>query len=155
MVKQKETDHGNAEVNILLVDDDADTVEVLLEYIRKRFGRESQGVRSRERAVYLIDKEDYRPDLVIHDCKPLNYESDVIDSEKAGNELYAFFIDEDLSVAVLSGASWDEMSYKEPYRSDPPLIWLEKPLKRETLPDGTSRWVQIDEAVEAYLESKG
>ena len=141
-------------VNVLIVDDDWDTVSILLDYIRSRFGSESRGVRSLARAIHLIGEEGYRPDLVIHDCSPLRYDTDEVDSESAGNELYAFFVDEELPIVVLSGKSEDEMINREPYRSDLPLAWLEKPLKRESLPDGTSRWVQIDEAVGAYLSWK-
>jgi len=105
-------------------------------------------------AMRLIEEEDYRPDLVIHDCNPLRYDEDELDSKQAGDDLYAFFVDEELPVVVFSGKAKDEAVHVEPYRSDPPLAWFEKPLVRESLPDGTSRLVQIDEAVEHYLEWK-
>lgn len=143
------------DLKFLCVEDNPDILESLLDDVRHRFNPESRGARSFKAAQDLLDEEEFLPDLVIHDCKPLRYDQDELDSEEAGNELYAFFIDKKLPVAVLSGNNAEEMLDKEPYRSDPPLTWLDKPLRSKPLPDGGTCCAQIDEAVEAYLKWRG
>ena len=149
---KKRTSEGK--IKVLVVEDDEDTVEFIVDYISRNFGSGSRGVRSMATAMDLIEEGKYRPDLVIHDCKPLRYDDDEVDSKQAGDDLYAFFVDEELPVVVLSGESEDEGIHWEPYRSDPPIAWFEKPLSRESLPDGTSRLVQIDQAIDCYYEWK-
>lgn len=139
---------------ILYVEDDPDTLETMTDYLRERWSPSSKGVRSLDEAMDLIEEEGFSPDLVLHDCKPLRHPDDERDSLAAGDQLYSFFVSEHLPVAVITGSSPDEMRRQEPYRSDPPLCWLEKPFTQLDRNDGEIRWKQIEEALEAYRASR-
>jgi hypothetical protein len=143
---------ASCDLRILYVEDDLDTLQVVGDYIRKRWSPESQGIRSLEAAMRLLREDGYRADLVIHDCSPLYREGDEIDSEAAGDALYALCVEEGLPVVVVSGQLREEKEQKLPYRSTPPIAWLSKPLTWESSQDGEEgRWVEIDEAVASYV----
>jgi|GEM_PF-5289174 len=138
---------------ILYVEDDPDTLEVISDYIRAKWSPESQGIRSYEAARRLLRRSGFRPDLVIHDCSPLFTESDEIDSEAAGDALYSLCVEQGLPVVVVSGSVREEKLKEEPYRENPPIDWLDKPLTWRSSTDGVEGgWQQIDQAVERFLE---
>lgn len=139
-------------LKILYVEDDSDTLEIIGDYIRKKWSPESQAIRSLEAAMRLFREEGFRPDLVIHDCSPLYRETDEMDSESAGDALYALCIEEQLPVVVVSGSVREEKERKLPYRDYPPIAWMSKPLTWESPSDGSEgRWLEIDEAVARFL----
>jgi hypothetical protein len=129
----------------MYVEDDPQTLEDWLEFMREQdWSGDCRGVRSLEAARELVEDGKYRPSFVIHDCQPLECEDDEVDSEEAGDDLYAFFVEERIPVVVLSGANEATKLQAEPYRSNPPLKWIDKPVEA----------AKILEAVEAYREWK-
>ncbi len=140
---------------ILYVEDDPDTLEVISDYIRANWSPESRGVRSYEAARKLFRRGDFRPDLVIHDCSPLFMELDEMDSEAAGDALYALCVEEELPVVVVSGSIQEEKQKKLPYRENPPIGWFDKPLTWRSPAEGEQgRWLQIDLAVQEFLNRR-
>lgn len=153
MKDEASTDVTSA-LKILYVEDDPDTLEVIGDYIRRKWSPESRGIRSLEAAMRLFREEGFRPDLVIHDCSPLYRDADEMDSEPAGDALYALCVEERLPVVVVSGSVQEEKERQLPYRDDPPIAWMSKPLTWESPSDGEKgRWVEIDAAVASFLDS--
>lgn len=151
-MKRKGSADVTGELRILYVEDDPDTLEVISEYIRRKWSSSSEAVRSLERATRLVREEGFRPDLVIHDCSPLYRDSDEMDSYPAGDALYVLCLEEQFPVVVVSGSIQAEMEEKLPYRGNPPIAWQSKPLTWQSSADGgEGRWVEIDEVVASYL----
>lgn len=72
------------------------------------------------------DDSEFVPDYVIHDCRPLRMEGDEADDPQAGDDLYAFFIQNHLPILVLSGDGQDTKARQDPYLSHPPVAWFDK-----------------------------
>ena len=128
---------------VLYVEDDP-SLEPWTDYLRAHYGRGSEGVRSYIAARRKLSQGNFRPDFVIHDCRPLHDDHDQVESQEAGNLLYAFLVDEGLPVVVISASTEEVMMQQEPYRSNPPLGWLSKPTDERI----------IHEAVELYRRWK-
>src|SRR5262245_10550810 len=74
-------------VKILYMEDIKDILEVWLDFIRKNWGAECEGARSREKALKLINEDGFKPDLVIFDRGILLYDNEQVDDKKAGDRL--------------------------------------------------------------------
>lgn len=114
------------EIVILYIEDIEAALEPLLKYIRATWSPQSKGVRSKKGALDLLKVKQYDPHLVIHDCQPLDRDDDGVDSRKAGDELYSYLVRAGYRVVVMSGLDQTTMN-EEPYRSHPPLAFIEKP----------------------------
>jgi hypothetical protein len=124
---------------ILYVEDKPEILRQYLEFIKAEWSPQSEGVRSREAARELLEFE-FKPDVVLHDCQILAFESDDSPSEIAGSELYQLYdllglIDR---VVVLSGSG--EFLSKEPYLSRPPLGLVGKPVGEDKIRAAVQIW---------------
>lgn len=151
MSGNRTTQRSGKDLVILCVEDNLDTLKTMTEYVKEHYSPECRGVRSMDEAMDLVEYG-FSPALVLHDCNPLHHPDDDRDSITAGDQLYRFLVENELPVAVLTGQSPEEMMRREPYRSDPPLCWLEKPLTRDDRYKEEIRWKQLDAAVEAYWQ---
>ncbi len=124
----------NKDLIILFIEDNEAPRQVWLKFIQETWSKESRAVRSTFKAKSLIAREDFQPHLVLHDCKPVEMEDDFDDTEgnsEAGNQLYSFFVEHNLPVVILTGDQADTVLTREPYRTNPPLGILSKPLDEE------------------------
>jgi len=130
---------SETKLKILYLEDIVEILEPWLGFIQKTWAVECHGVRSRERALYLLENG-FRPDLVIFDRGILYYEDDQFDDKEAGDRLYYdLVVDREIPVIVASG---NDLEGVEPYRSHPPLKFIGKPLDERS----------IRSAVECYFE---
>lgn len=116
---------------ILYVEDRIDTMEYWRDHIRKHWSEKSEGVRSLEKALELIQDENFDIDLAIHDRGILRHETDDVDDDDAGDALYYELIEAQIPVAVVSGSDLENV---EPYRSmGPDLKFFSKPINEEII----------------------
>jgi hypothetical protein len=120
------------DIVILYIEDNDEVREPLLAYIQATWSPQSRGVRSKARARDLLGGKRIDPHVVIHDCQPLPSEDAEVDSRKAGDELYKYLVIERYRVVVMSGLDQAVMD-EEPYRSDPPLAFIQKPANQAKL----------------------
>lgn len=126
-----------AKIRILYMEDIQGILDIWLEFIRKNWGEDCMGARSREKALQLI-REGFEPDLVIFDRGILLYENEQVDDRSAGDRLYYDLVEyfdrgdgrKQIPVAVISG---DDLEDVEPYCSHPPLGFFGKPVGAEAL----------------------
>lgn len=116
-------------LKILYLEDIVEILEPWLAFIRKTWAEECHGVRSREKALDLLE-DGFRPDLVIFDRGILYYDDDELDDKEAGDRLYYELVDREIPVVVASG---DDLEGVEPYRSHPPLKFIGKPVDENEL----------------------
>lgn len=125
-------------VKILYLEDIQDILDPWLAFIRKIWGEECQGARSREKALQLIENG-FCPDLVIFDRGILFYEDEQLDDKEAGDSLYYDLVDREIPVVVISG---DDLEGVEPYRSHKPLGFLSKPVDEKSLRLAVERYFE-------------
>jgi hypothetical protein len=116
-------------LKILYLEDIPQVLDVWLKFLRDNWGEQCIGVRSREKAIQLID-DGFKPDLVIFDRGILYHEDDEVDNPGAGDSLYYYLWKRKICVAVFSGS---DLEYQEPYASQPPLGFFKKPVHAEVL----------------------
>lgn len=131
-------------IKILYVEDDPDLFEPWFRFIRETWGDDCRGVRSREGALKLIERNGFKPDLVIFDRRILFYEGETVESEKAGDSLYRYLykVSRDIRIVVFSG---DDLEHVEPYASHKPLHFFPKPFDQ----------ADLRRAVDLYLRDRG
>lgn len=129
---------SDRKLKILYLEDIPDTLETWLAFIRKTWGGECKGVRSREKALQLI-ADGFRPDLVIFDRGILFYEGEEVDDKEAGDSLYYDLVDRNIPVVVISGADLEDV---EPYCSYPPLRFISKPVTEKSLRLAVDRYFE-------------
>lgn len=117
-------------LRILYLEDKPEVSEEWLPFIRRTWGEECCGARSREMAIRLIE-DGFVPDLVIFDRSILFFEGDEIDSERAGDQLYFFLCKRKIPTAVFTGHN--DLEFVEPYASHPPLGYFAKPFREDAL----------------------
>jgi CheY-like chemotaxis protein len=125
-------------LKILYVEDKLYFLEEWLKFIRKTWGEECKGARSREKALQLI-AEGFRPDLVILDRGILFHEGEEVDDQEAGDSLYYDLVDRGIPVVVISGNDLEDV---EPYCSHPPLRSFSKPVTEEALRLAVDRYFE-------------
>lgn len=125
-------------LKILYLEDIVEILEPWLAFIRKTWAEECHGVRSREKALDLLE-DGFCPDLVIFDRGILYYEDDQLDDKEAGDRLYYELVDRDIPVVVASG---DDLEGVEPYRSHPPLKFIGKPVDENALRSAVERYFE-------------
>jgi CheY-like chemotaxis protein len=129
---------SDRKLKILYLEDIPEILETWLAFIRKTWGEECKGARSREKALQLIE-DGFRPDLVIFDRGILFHEGEELDDKEAGDSLYYDFVDRDIRVVVISG---DDLEEVEPYCSYPPLRFISKPVDEKSLRLAVARYFE-------------
>jgi hypothetical protein len=129
---------SDRKLKILYLEDIPGTLEKWLAFIRKTWGEECKGARSRERVLLLI-ADGFRPDLVIFDRGILFHEGEEVDDKEAGDSLYYDLVDRDIPVVVMSGHDLEDV---EPYCSYPPLCFISKPVTEEALRLAVDRYFE-------------
>jgi hypothetical protein len=108
---------------VLYIEDEEVILNYWIRFIRENWSDESQGSRSLERALELLNGG-FTPDLAIFDGGILRHEDDDIDEDGAGRELYYELKARGIPVGVLSGKD-RSIRYHEPFRSAPPELGIE------------------------------
>ncbi len=129
---------SNRKLKILYLEDIPEILETWLAFMRKAWGKECKGARSRERALQLIDAG-FRPDLVIFDRGILFHEDEELDDKEAGDSLYYDLVDRGIPIVVISG---DDLEGVEPYCSHPPLRFISKPVDEKSLRLAVDRYFE-------------
>ena len=115
---------NDKDILILYTEDYELLLNTWLEEIRSVWNPESQGARSWERSLEILEKwegQGRKPDLVIFDRGILEYEDDTEEDDDVGNDLYRHLISLDLPIAVFS-SNQARLKNEEPYCSDPPAL---------------------------------
>jgi hypothetical protein len=123
---------NDKEIVILLIEDEKLALAQLMPDIQRLWSPQSKGVRSAAGAEAVLQDQRFDPHLVIHDCRPLRREEHDNADRKAGDELYCYLVIRGFRVVVMSGLDQTAMD-EAPYRSDPPLAFIEKPATIEKI----------------------
>jgi hypothetical protein len=126
-------------IRILYLEDIAEIHEKWLVFIRKAWGEDCCGSRSREKAIQIIE-EGFKPDLVIFDRGILYYEDDERENDEAGDSLYYYLLKRGISTVIFSG--YTDLEYLEPYASNPPLGFFTKPVDEVALRSAVDLYIR-------------
>ncbi len=126
------------DIVVLWIEDSEPLLNSMITSIRSTYSLLSEGVRSFQRTRELIQMNNYHPHIAFHDCSVLYFEEDQIPSTKAGDAVYKLLIRRRIPVVVCSGRSSDLLKY-EPYRSNQPLTFIEKPVEIKDIHEAISQ----------------
>jgi len=137
----------SSDLRILYLEDYSEMLEIWLKFIRDKWGEQSRGARSREKAMEIIEEweaQGAQPDFVILDRSILEFEADEFENKEAGNALYQHLKMLEIPVAVFSSGC-DELRNEEPFFSDPPELGYYPKFEMET---------HLEEVVENFKKGR-
>jgi CheY-like chemotaxis protein len=140
------TKNPDRDIVVLYIEDVPDIGESFFEFLTRNYSARSKWARSQEAALGFF-LTGFRPNLVIHDCSPMQKESSVEDSLRAGDQLYREYAKRGLPVVVLTGKDIHEAQTRPPYSTHPPLGWLPKPTSEDVIRRAIEMFKASDAAV--------
>lgn len=133
--------NNDKNIVVFYTEDVRDVFVYWMKFIHETWSERSQGARSLEKALDLLEDESFSPDVAIFDRGILRHEADTVDDGLAGDQLYYELCELEIPVAVLSGHSLDRT---EPYRSTPPQLgFFTKPTVEESLRQAVETFKQM------------
>lgn len=132
---------SDKDIVVFYTEDVEETFKYWMKFIRDTWSSKSQGARSLEKALEILEGDSFKPDMAIFDRGILRHGDDAVDDELAGDQLYYELLEIGIPVAVLSG---HPLERTKPYSSKPPQLgFYTKPTTEKSLRQAVDAFKQL------------